>query len=393
MGSTQNHVVVIGGGYSGVMAANRIQGSGSAKVTLVNPRPKFVERIRLHQLAIDNDDAVEDYEAILNSEVKLVIDSAEQISAAARQVVLASGATLNYDYLIYAVGSTGRVPEGVKGAVEHAYPLSELEQAERLKSRLADVPLSAPIVVVGGGLTGIETASEFAGAGRSVTLVSDAIAPSLSKRGRRSVLKQLSSRGVVMVEGPNASVAAVAGDHVELTDGTSLPAAVTVWTAGFGVPGLAASSGLTTDPMGRLLTDETLVSIDDSRIIATGDAASPSGVPFRMSCQAGLPLGAQAGNTVLAQLESKKADDVSIPMYAQCISIGRDGGTVQLQRSDDTPRNFYIGGRVGAFIKERVCGQTLEWMRDESEKPGSYKLPKGPARTRLIEAEGLRANA
>ena len=87
-----------------------------------------------------------------------------RIDAAARTVELASGDTLDYDYLIYAVGSTSGT------APEFAYSLSELEDAQRLAARLRDVPTSAPIVVVGGGLTGIEAASEFAEAGRAVTL-------------------------------------------------------------------------------------------------------------------------------------------------------------------------------------------------------------------------------
>ncbi|MGF9753915.1 FAD-dependent oxidoreductase [Microvirga sp. 0TCS3.31] len=381
MDTTTCRVVVIGGGYAGVMAANRLQGSGKADVTLVNPRPEFVERIRLHQLAVDDDDAVEDYATILNPDVELVVDAAERIVAADRRVVLASGGTVDYDYLVYAVGSTGEVPVAVLGAAEHAYPISELEQAQRLRDRLSVLARSAPVVVVGAGLTGIETASELAEAGWNVTLVSNAIAPTLSKPGRRSVARQLAKRGVTMVDGPGAAVTAVAADHVELADGSVLPSEVTVWTAGFGVPRLAATSGLTTDSLGRLLTDETLTSVDDARIIATGDAAAPSGMPFRMSCQAGLPLGAQAGDTVLARWEDMPPADVSVPMYAQCISVGRDGGTVQLQRSDDTPRNIYIGGRAGALIKERVCRQTLQWMRAEARKPGSYKMLEGPERT------------
>ena len=41
---------MIGGGYAGVMAANRLTQRDDVTVTLVNPRPSFVERIRLHQL-------------------------------------------------------------------------------------------------------------------------------------------------------------------------------------------------------------------------------------------------------------------------------------------------------------------------------------------------------
>ena len=47
----QTHkVVVIGGGYAGTLAANRLQQNTGIDITLVNPRPKFVQRLRLHQL-------------------------------------------------------------------------------------------------------------------------------------------------------------------------------------------------------------------------------------------------------------------------------------------------------------------------------------------------------
>jgi 2-polyprenyl-6-methoxyphenol hydroxylase-like FAD-dependent oxidoreductase len=39
-------VVVIGGGYAGVLAANRLTQRDDVTVTLVNPRPAFVERLR-----------------------------------------------------------------------------------------------------------------------------------------------------------------------------------------------------------------------------------------------------------------------------------------------------------------------------------------------------------
>jgi NADH:ubiquinone reductase (H+-translocating) len=54
-------VVVIGGGYAGVMAANRLTQRDDVTVTLINPRRTFVERIRLHQLVGGSRDAVVDY--------------------------------------------------------------------------------------------------------------------------------------------------------------------------------------------------------------------------------------------------------------------------------------------------------------------------------------------
>lgn len=378
-----NNVVVIGGGYAGVMAANRL--APQARVTLVNPRAEFVERIRLHQLVAGNDDAVTDYAAVLSPGVRLVVDGAARIDPAARTVTLTSGASLPYDYLVYAVGSTGDVPAAVPGAAEFAYPLSELEQARRLTARMADVPTSAPVVVVGGGLTGIETATELAEAGRPVTLVTDVLGPSLAASGRRSIAKRLAKLGVDVMEG--SAVAEVRADRVVVADGREVPSAVTVWTAGFGVPGLAAASGLATDALGRLLTDETLTSVDDLHIVGAGDAASPSNQPWRMSCQAALPLGAQAANTVLARLAGDEPAAVNHAMAGQCISLGRKAGIFQFADVDDTPRRWYIGGRTGALIKEQVCRYTLKWIRGEADKPGSYTWKTNPRRQQVVATE------
>ena len=189
-------VVVIGGGYSGTLAANHLRMRGDVDITLVNPRPKFVERIRLHQLVAGTHEATVDYGSLLGDGIKLVVDSATRIDTANRTVELASGQALDYDYVIYAVGSTGVVPASVPGAVEFAYPIAELEQAQRLRAAIDDLHPDAPVTVVGAGLTGIEAATELAEQGRNVTLVCGGqLGPYLSEPGRRSVAKVLAKLG------------------------------------------------------------------------------------------------------------------------------------------------------------------------------------------------------
>lgn len=381
--STTTRVVVVGGGYAGVLAANRLRQRPDIDVTLVNPRPQFVERIRLHQLVAGNDDAIEDYSTVLADSVTLVVDSAERIDVAAHSLRLASGATLDYDYLIYAVGSTAPVPAAVPGAAEFAYPLGELEAAQRLAARLADIPMQAPIVVVGGGLTGIEAASEFAEAGRNVTLVTGALGPSLTKGGRRSVAKRLSKLGVTVVD--NETVTQIRSDRITLRNGKELPSAATVWTAGFGVPTLAADSGMSTDRLGRLLTDETLTSVDDPTIIAAGDAASPSAQPLRMSCQLAMPLASHAADTVLARLDGNDPENLNPASVGQCISLGRHAGTIQMSHFNDEALPLHLGGRLAATIKESVCKGTVSFLAKEARKPGSYFWPKGGKRQKNLK--------
>ena len=146
-------------------------------------------------------------------------------------------------------------------------------------------------------------------------------------------------------------------------DGAVRPSALTIWTAGFGVPELAAASGLRTDALGRLLTDETLTSVDDERIVAAGDAAAPSGQPLRMSCQAAGPLGAQAANTVLSRIAGTEPAVIDQAFFGIVRQPGPARGHVQIARKDDTPVNVYIGGRIGAAIKEAVCKGTLWGIR------------------------------
>jgi NADH dehydrogenase FAD-containing subunit len=114
--SNPSKVVVIGGGYVGTLAANRLRTRADVDITLVNPRPKFVERIRLHQFVARTGDATIDYGTLLSEGIQLVVDSATRIDTTARTVQLASGRELDYDYVIYAVGSTGA--ETIAAAVD-----------------------------------------------------------------------------------------------------------------------------------------------------------------------------------------------------------------------------------------------------------------------------------
>lgn len=377
--STPSRAVVIGGGYAGTLAANHLRMRAGVDITLVNPRPTFVERVRLHQFAAGTGDVTVDYGTLLGEGIQLVVDSATRIDTATRTVRLASGSALDYDYVIYAAGSTTAIPASVPGAAEFAFPLAELESARRLRARLEELAVDAPVTVVGGGLTGIETAAELAEQRRTVTLMcGGTLLSSWSQPGRRYVAKWLSRHGVAVLEA--GVVTEVRPDAVVLADGTVRPSALTMWTTGFGVPALAAASGLRTDALGRLLTDETLTSVDDDRIVAAGDAAAPSGQPLRMSCYAAGPLGAQAANTVLSRVAGTEPAMIDLAFSGSCASLGRRAAVRQLARRDDSAVNVYVGGRLGAAIKEATCKFAVSRIRREARKPGSMTWVKGGPR-------------
>ncbi len=371
----QTNVIVVGGGYAGVMAANRLMQRDDVSVTLVNSRPTFVHRVRLHQRLGGSDDAVVDYREILATNVRLVVDTATRIDATERRVTLATGDMIAYDYLIYAVGSDSAEP-GVPGASEFAFPISSLEEVDRLRAVVDAAADTAEVTVVGGGPLGIEVAAELAELGRSVILAcGEQLAPYMHPRGRRSVARGLARLGVTVVDGPGAMVTTVTRDTVRLKDGTELPSAITIWAAGFGVPDLAARSELSTDVVGRLLTDETLTSVDNARIVATGDAAAPSDLPLRMSCQAAIPLGAHAAETVLSRIAGERPEGFNKGIAAMCVSLGRRAGVFQLAHRDDTATRLHVSGWLGAKMKEVASNSPIKQLANEARKPGSHSWP------------------
>ncbi|MEU6188133.1 FAD-dependent oxidoreductase [Nocardia sp. NPDC047038] len=381
-------VVVIGGGYAGVMAANRLTQRDDVAVTVINPRSAFVPRLRLHQLVGGTHDAVVDYTEVLAEGVRLVVDSVTRIDAAGRSVTLAEGRTVGYDYLVYAVGS-GSAGSRVPGVDEFAYPIATLEAAQRLRSVLYDTPMTAAVTVVGGGPTGIETAAELAERGRAVTLVcGGVVGPYLHPRARRTARKYLAKLGITVLEGPDAAVTAVTRDAVELGDGRTLASRVTIWATGFGVPDLAVTSGLSTDATGRLRTDETLTSVDDERIVAAGDSAAPSDLPFRMSAYAAGCLGAHAADTVLNRIAGERPAPIDLSFPAMCISFGRGAGIFQLGHKDDTAMPLYFSGLAGKKLKEFSCAASVEHLVNEARKPGSHHWPKdGKHRPQLLREQ------
>jgi NADH dehydrogenase FAD-containing subunit len=372
-------VVVLGAGYAGLLAALRLAGrSRRAKVTLVNGSPLFVERIRAHERAAGR--ALRQRllaELLRGTDVELVVARATGIDPIAHRIELdgASGVRhLEYDQLIYALGSEART-DSVPGAREHARFLSNEADGARIDRELIG---ARRVVVVGGGLTGVELAAELAERrpGLAVSLVTQGeVTPGFSELARASALGALTRLGVTVHA--HASVHSVEPGRVVL-DGTALASDVTVMTTGLRAAPLARLSGLDVAPSGALLVDATLRSVVHRDLWAAGDAAAIVGAsrPIRMACATAMPLGAHVADSVARELEGLAPEPFRFGYFVQCASLGRRAGVVQRVSPDDEPTNAFARGRVAARLKEIVCRYTTLSMAIERRFPGTYTWPR-----------------
>ncbi|KAA0022153.1 NAD(P)/FAD-dependent oxidoreductase [Antrihabitans cavernicola] len=399
--ASAHKVVVLGAGYAGVLAANRILSSlhrdrsfgdgPSCRITVVNPRPDFVERIRLHEVAAGTrDSASTPLSDVLHPEARLIVGSAKLIDPDEHVVEVVVDGTVEsiwYDTLIYAAGSA--TANSVPGVDRYAYRVGDVDSAHDLRAALGVLPAHSRVQVVGGGATAVETASEIAWQYPELDVViacSGEVLGVMPNKARRKIVAKLTALGVYIRE--HTAVTEVSERAISTANGDRLEFDLCVWTASFAVPDIAYRSGLATDEIGRLRVDATLTCIDNPDIVGAGDAVvTPPdvGAHLRMGCATALPLGAQAAQTVLARLRGEQPAPMSIGFVAQCISLGRKAGVIQFVHADDSPRSAMLSGRLGASVKESICKMTLRSLIKEQTRPGAYRSPKGPTRAPLPE--------
>ena len=333
-------IVILGGGYGGAMAAARIARRGIA-VTLIDAREGLQERIRLHQVAAGDDIADIPYRQLFrNLPVDFVRARVTSIDRELKLVHTTNGA-VRYDQLVYALGSK----DGLN-------PLVLREQLRTAKRAM----------VVGGGLTGIETAAEIAERHPHVAVMlvdRGTIGHGLSVRARRHLHEFFAAHNVTLLENRFVS------------PGEPVDADVVVGCGSFELSPIAREAGLDVTDRGQLVVDEHLRTSDAS-IYAVGDAAFVPGK--RMSCAAALPMGAYIGDL----LSGATREPFRMSFAIQCISLGRHDGIIQFVNPDDSPREKILTGRPAAWIKEMICRYTIMGLRLEA-RGLHYKWPQAEA--------------
>jgi NADH dehydrogenase len=368
----QHRIVVLGAGYTGLMcairAARRTRRTG-ARVTLVNPSGHFVERLRMHQVAAGQQLVDRQLPELLDGTgVEFIRGWASGIDPMRREVRVdtADGERrLGYDTLVYALGSVADTTT-VAGVEAHAYTLNTPADSARLAARLAEVPAGV-VAVCGGGLTGVEAATEIAEnhPGLHVLLLSRDVPGSMMSSQARDYLNRALDRLGITVR-TAVTVTKVLPDAIELAGGELVPVDACLCTTGFVAPPLAAEAGFAVDAYGRVLVDATLRSVSHPSTYAIGDAAAirQSWGTIHGTCQSGIPTGAHAADSIARRLRGRPAKPFRFGYVHQPVSLGRRDAVIQFTHADDTPRRWYLTGRLAVAYKEFVT----------SSPPTTYRL-------------------
>lgn len=357
-------IVIVGGGYAGMACAARLmrrlrRQNTPARVQLVCPEPVLVERIRLHQRAAGQPLPLRRTDLLLERlGVQWVNGTVRSIDLQA-QTLRTESETLRWDRLVLATGSHAGVPPHCTSP-DAVFNLNAT-RASALSDRLHQVAPGARVVVVGGGLTGIEAASEIAERypHLSVSLVTGGeLAIDFSLGARTYIRQTLTALGVRVHE--QTKIEQVHANLLTTPTG-GLGFDVCIWATGLRVDALARKAGLGVNPMGQVRVDPQLRSVSHPAVYAAGDIVAPvlpPGQPLPLGCKAALPAGAHVGDNLANELAGRPPQAFDFALTLLSVSLGRRAGLVQLPDANGSPTGRILTGRPGAWIKELICRST-----------------------------------
>jgi len=341
-------ILVLGGGFAGLIAAAGAArklaelkiGKDDIAVTLVNRDPWHSIRVRNYETDL-SDVRVRLADVLGPIGVDVVLREVTGLDPGRREVALAGGAPLTYDRLVFALGSE-LVRPAIPGLAEHGFDIDTFDAAAKLGAHLDILPARPPsagrftALVVGGGLTGVEMATELATRLRDVAsgepariILADRAVRIGSNMGDEACAVIEEAMAALGVETrPGVTIAAVDASGVRLASGEAIAAETVVWCAGMRAHPLAASLPGEHDRFGRAAVDRFLKVAGADGVFAAGDAAMAlvdGEHPSVMSCQHARPMGRVAGHNAVCDLTGEPPIPLEIGYYVTCLDLGAWG--------------------------------------------------------------------
>lgn len=378
----KQQILIIGAGFGGMwsaLSAVRLLDQHQrldVAVTVLAPQAELRVRPRFYEADLSTTVAQLGplFEAV---GVNFVRGSATRIDAAAKRVIYrdASGsqAELDYDRLILASGSQVSRPP-LAGIDRFTFDVDSLESAQKLEAHLQslnqqpDSLARNTVVVVGGGFTGIETATEMPARLRAIlgdkadiqVIVVDLgkqVGGAMGQESAGVIAEASESLGVTWKLGSPVSVVDERG--VVLDSGERIEASTVIWAVGVQASPLTQQIAGELDLHGRLHVERNLKVLGHDAIYAAGDTAyavvDDHGNHALMTCQHAIALGRSAGNNAVADLLGIEPIPYSQPKYVTCLDLGGWGAVF----TEGWERKVVLTGEEGKQLKIQINTQWI----------------------------------
>lgn len=362
-------VVILGAGFAGLTAARAIRRRlrASARVQLIDRHNYHLFTPMLFQVATCG---IDPYDVayplrwfVRQAGVAFQTGTVTGVDFDARQVRLDDGRKVEYDHLVFALGTTTSF-FGNQAARQQAWPLKTLEEGVAVRNRVVDmleraVKTSDPderrrlltFVVVGGGATGVETAASLTSMlhrvvptdyprldpGEVKVLViesEDKLLGHMSERLAALAMERLRRLGVEVWL--NASAKGVGPDQLTTEDGRTVGTRTAIWATGVECDEVVSSLQVAHGKGGSIVVDEYLQVRGRPGVYAVGDNAHIIDPRTHDAIPLLAAAAVQEGEAVAENLARALAGRPQVPFHyrslGNAISLGDRAGAVEMDR-------------------------------------------------------------
>ncbi|MCM3718758.1 NAD(P)/FAD-dependent oxidoreductase [Fictibacillus phosphorivorans] len=388
-------ILILGGGYGGIMSAVRLQkelGSDEAEVTLVNKHNYHYQTTWLHENAagtLHHDKTRIMIDDIIDmNKVNFVQDTVVEIKKDEKRVVL-ENQELTYDYLVIALGSD---PEtfGIQGLKENAFSIRSINSVRKIREHI-DYSFARynnegqkdeliTIVVGGAGFTGIEFVGELADRvpelcreydipREKVRIVNIEAAPTVlpgfDEELVEYAINNLERRGIEFLV--NTPIKECNTDGVVLANGEEIKANTIVWTGGVRGNHLIEEAGFET-MRGRVKVDKDLRMPGYEYIFVAGDCAliidEEANRPYPPTAQIAIQQAYTIGRNIKALMNGGKLEEFKPDIKGTVASLGKGeaigkvgnkklfGATASAMKKVIDNRYLFLLGGIPMVIKK-----------------------------------------
>lgn len=360
-GGTRPHVVIVGAGFAGLRAAQRLR-RAPARITVLDRRNHHLFQPLLYQVAsagLNPSDIAAPIRRILRRQknTTVLLGEVTAFDLAQRRVTLGDDA-LSYDFLIVAAGATDHY-FGHDDWAPHAPGLKSLDDAVEIRNRVLlafeaaecerDDAVRAEwltFVVIGGGPTGVELAGALSEIAR-YTLARDfrrfdprqarvilleggpRVLPAYGEKSSASAQRQLERLGVEVRTG--ALVTAIDMQSVQV-GGERIACRTVLWAAGVRASPLASALGVPLDRAGRVVVEPDLSLPGYPEVFVVGDLCSfvQDGKQVPGVAPAAMQEGEHAARNILRRLAGQPSEPFSYWDKGSLATIGRAAAVAEI---------------------------------------------------------------
>ena len=377
-------VVVLGAGYAGTGAVKAIERAAPEELELTWIAD-VDHHLVLHEVhRVIRDPAVADevaipIEEVSEGETTFIEATVTGIDTDAQAVQLDDERTVEYDYLLVAIG-TGTAFYGIEGLDEHAYELKSLADAEAIHSAMVEAATAASprepaeIVIGGAGLSGIQTAGEVAAyrdahaAPLAITLIEglDEVFPGSDPTFQAALRRRLEDRGVTVMTGEFISAVDAERVTVGADDAAvGVPYDVLVWTGGITGRPAAETAALEKDERSHRFTVDGTFQTSDPHVFAVGDAAEieqPTGATAPPTAQAAWQAAEVAGENLVRAVTGRELRTWTFDDHGTVVSVGDDAvaHAIEMPVIGELPTGTF-GGVAARNLKKVIAAR---WIAD-----------------------------